>query len=368
MVVQFATATVDGAGGVGGSKAIAVDPDGVPHILYVCERDPTTGDLFLASRTAQGWVTEHLSGKLDSSTSLSFAIDPTGVYHLAFCQDQTSLPTYATRTASSPWVFETIPTGMAEPVARGLFLSVSSRIHSDHAPWVVFRTVFEGDQLSVAQRVGGRWTNYNVVGSALTDLEQSVQRFRLALDDSDTPFVDYFFETAVHGRMNPRKTLRTVFPVPNAVPGLDPVWTTSEPSGNFDAPGLGMPVRSMSTARGFVASLLAWSLGGQLKTWRSSGTGEPPVIDQISDSGVSTFDFQPAAALDRRELNYVAFCTPDGGLWVANYVVNGPNFGWVTQRVDQGGAPSMTISAKDNRIHVAYENEGSLMYATGVAV
>ena len=169
------------------STAIAIDPDGKPHIAY---HDQKNKDLALASRDA-GWNIQTVDREGETGKFASFVITPDGRFHISYftrLSDTSGTVKYATKgPGDSTWQISEV--GNLENLTFG-FLGArnitSVAVDSAGNPWIAY-----SDEKTVKLAVldGSVWQEHFVVQAGGSTLGQLVS---LKLDQSDSPHIVYF--------------------------------------------------------------------------------------------------------------------------------------------------------------------------------
>lgn len=123
------------------SISLALDKDGVPHVAYA-GRAPDYG-LKHAVKTANGWAVDTVdSGYV---RHMAVAVDPSGIVHIVYVNSSGQLK-YARTDASYSWLIETIESYYA--TAPAIALDAAGRVHISY----IYR-----HQLMYATNAGNSW-------------------------------------------------------------------------------------------------------------------------------------------------------------------------------------------------------------------
>jgi hypothetical protein len=169
------------------ATAVAVHPDGTPHISYYDQRELS---LRLATRSADGWSIETVDNEGDTGLFSHIMIDAAGGVHLSYLE-RTSATSgnvkYAYRsTPGEAWQFSTLASldklFFGFTGARNI---TSISLDSQGRPWVAFS---DEAALQIAVKNDDAWALQTVVEAAGNPLGQIVS---LKLDASDTPHLAY---------------------------------------------------------------------------------------------------------------------------------------------------------------------------------
>ena len=171
------------------ATSIALDPQGVPHITY---HDQERGDLVLASRNASGWALNSVDTEGETGLFSDLVIDTDGRFHISYFQktsDSSGVVKYASRGPSqTDWAITTVDVLEKLSFGFGGARNVTSLVlDSGGRPWIAY-----GDEKNVKLAIwnGSGWDIQTVVDAGFQrTLGQLVS---LALDSNDRPHIAYF--------------------------------------------------------------------------------------------------------------------------------------------------------------------------------
>ena len=170
------------------ATAIAIDPDGTPHIAYHDQRD---GDLALASRGDSGWSIQTVDSEGETGKYSSLVITPDGRFHISYLTktgNRSGMVKYATRgPGDTAWQISEIDTldGLTFGFVGARNIT-SVAVDTGGRQWVAYS---DESVIKLAGWDGSGWQTETVLDAGDKTLGQLVS---LKLDSADHAHIAYF--------------------------------------------------------------------------------------------------------------------------------------------------------------------------------
>jgi hypothetical protein len=179
-----------------GKSSIALDSNGVPHIIYAYSVFPVEQGIKYANKSTSGWVIEIVGSGYWAGRSPSMALDSGGLPHISYYDMANQDLTYARKLASGGWslqIVDSMGDGEAGPE------SVSSiAVDSRGLPHISYYDV-SNDDLKYARKLcytpswGGRpvcsWSTHTVEAAGVSG---PFAYTSIALDANGLPHISYW--------------------------------------------------------------------------------------------------------------------------------------------------------------------------------